>query len=107
MFPYQTMLNNLIVSLQTALHWDKTATSKRLKLFWTAFTGMALWEIFPAYMCVLSVVVGASPSQLILDLYLMQLPYLEWYLHFLLRLPKRELQYSSSVHEYLWWGERE
>ncbi|CAE6446396.1 unnamed protein product [Rhizoctonia solani] len=32
-----------------ALHWDKTATSKRLKLFWSAFGGMAVYEILPAY----------------------------------------------------------
>ncbi|KAF8610390.1 oligopeptide transporter [Ceratobasidium sp. AG-I] len=32
-----------------ALHWDKTATSKRLQLFWTAFGGMAVYEIFPQY----------------------------------------------------------
>lgn len=37
-----------------ALHWDKTNTSKRLKLFWGAFTGMAVWEIFPAYMYALA-----------------------------------------------------
>ncbi|KAG8688199.1 hypothetical protein FRC09_013053, partial [Ceratobasidium sp. 395] len=32
-----------------ALHWDKTSTSKRLQLFWTAFGGMAVYEIFPQY----------------------------------------------------------
>ncbi|CAE6519790.1 unnamed protein product [Rhizoctonia solani] len=32
-----------------ALHWDKTATSKRLQLFWSAFGGMAIYEILPAY----------------------------------------------------------
>ncbi|KAJ1310044.1 hypothetical protein OPQ81_006797 [Rhizoctonia solani] len=32
-----------------ALHWDKTATSKRLQLFWSAFGGMAVYEILPAY----------------------------------------------------------
>ncbi|KAH7340612.1 oligopeptide transporter [Rhizoctonia solani] len=32
-----------------ALHWDRTATSKRLQLFWSAFGGMAVYEILPAY----------------------------------------------------------
>ncbi|KAF8710272.1 Peptide transporter MTD1, partial [Rhizoctonia solani] len=32
-----------------ALHWDTTATSKRLQLFWSAFGGMAVYEILPAY----------------------------------------------------------
>ncbi|CAE6455014.1 unnamed protein product [Rhizoctonia solani] len=32
-----------------ALHWDKTTTSKRLQLFWSAFGGMAVYEILPAY----------------------------------------------------------
>jgi len=34
----------------TALHFDNTnANSKRVKLFWTAFTGMFVYEIIPAY----------------------------------------------------------
>ncbi|KAG8716814.1 hypothetical protein FRC08_008755 [Ceratobasidium sp. 394] len=38
-----------VVTTFQALHWDKTATSKRLQLFWTAFGSMAVYEIFPQY----------------------------------------------------------
>ncbi|KAF8328081.1 OPT oligopeptide transporter protein-domain-containing protein [Cantharellus anzutake] len=38
-----------IVTVFQSLHWDKKSARKRLKLFWTAFTGIALWEVFPAY----------------------------------------------------------
>ncbi|KAF8311038.1 oligopeptide transporter [Cantharellus anzutake] len=37
------------VTVFQSLHWDKKSARKRLKLFWTAFTGIALWEVFPAY----------------------------------------------------------
>ncbi|KAH8093252.1 oligopeptide transporter [Cristinia sonorae] len=37
------------VSIFQALHFDSGANKKRLKLFWTAFTGMFLYEIIPAY----------------------------------------------------------
>ncbi|QRV86418.1 OPT oligopeptide transporter protein [Ceratobasidium sp. AG-Ba] len=32
-----------------ALHWDRATSSKRLQLFWTAFSGVAVYEIFPQY----------------------------------------------------------
>ena len=31
------------------LHFDSAVNQKRMNLFWTAFTGMFLWEIFPSY----------------------------------------------------------
>ena len=31
------------------LHYNSAANAKRLKLFWSAFAGMFVWEIFPAY----------------------------------------------------------
>ena len=31
------------------LHFDSVANQKRMDLFWIAFTGMFLWEIFPSY----------------------------------------------------------
>jgi len=37
-------------SIVLALHFDTTANHKRVKLFWTAFVGMFLYEIIPAYM---------------------------------------------------------
>ncbi|KAF8309084.1 OPT superfamily oligopeptide transporter [Clavulina sp. PMI_390] len=37
------------ITVFQSLHWEQTKNSKRLKLFWSAFTGMAIWEIFPAY----------------------------------------------------------
>ncbi|OCH87394.1 oligopeptide transporter [Obba rivulosa] len=38
------------VSVFQALHFDMTgANAKRIKLFWTAFTGMFCYEIIPAY----------------------------------------------------------
>ncbi|KZS93887.1 oligopeptide transporter [Sistotremastrum niveocremeum HHB9708] len=37
-----------VVTFQS-LHWDRSLTSKRLKLFWVSLTGMAIWEIFPEY----------------------------------------------------------
>lgn len=33
-----------------ALHFDTAANHKRVKLFWTAFGGVFLYEIIPAYM---------------------------------------------------------
>ncbi|KAL0578071.1 hypothetical protein V5O48_003933 [Marasmius crinis-equi] len=38
------------VSVFQALHFDTTGNAKRKKLFWGAFGGMFIWEIFPAYM---------------------------------------------------------
>src|SRR5258708_1453535 len=32
-----------------ALHFNTTNNAKRLKLFWTAFTAMFIYEIIPAY----------------------------------------------------------
>ena len=32
-----------------ALHFDVTSNHKRVKLFWTAFTGMFIYEILPSY----------------------------------------------------------
>ncbi|WWC89674.1 uncharacterized protein L201_004599 [Kwoniella dendrophila CBS 6074] len=37
-----------VKSLQT-LHWDTLKDSKPLRVFWYSFTGMALYEFFPAY----------------------------------------------------------
>ncbi|KAF5356761.1 hypothetical protein D9756_006727 [Leucocoprinus leucothites] len=37
------------VSVFQALHFDTTANGKRVKLFWTAFTGMFIYELLPAY----------------------------------------------------------
>lgn len=31
------------------LHWQEVKNSKPLRFFWYAFSGMALYEIFPAY----------------------------------------------------------
>jgi len=33
-----------------ALHFDTAANHKHVKFFWTAFVGMFLYEIIPAYM---------------------------------------------------------
>ncbi|KAF9051472.1 oligopeptide transporter [Panaeolus papilionaceus] len=38
------------VSVFQALHFDTAANYKRVKLFWTAFTAMFVYEIIPAYM---------------------------------------------------------
>jgi len=35
--------------IHPALHFDTAANAKRLKLFWTSFTGMFIYEVFPAY----------------------------------------------------------
>lgn len=32
-----------------ALHFDTAANHKRLRLFWSAFTGMFIFEVFPSY----------------------------------------------------------
>ncbi|KAL0960200.1 hypothetical protein HGRIS_011834 [Hohenbuehelia grisea] len=37
------------VSVFQALHFDTAANHKRLKLFWSAFTGMFVYEVIPAY----------------------------------------------------------
>ncbi|KAI0781468.1 oligopeptide transporter [Trametes elegans] len=37
------------VSIFQTLHFNTADNHKRLKLFWSAFTGMFIWEIFPAY----------------------------------------------------------
>ncbi|CAA7257463.1 unnamed protein product [Cyclocybe aegerita] len=37
------------VSVFQALHFDTAANVKRLRLFWTAFVGMFVYEIIPAY----------------------------------------------------------
>ncbi|PSR90580.1 hypothetical protein PHLCEN_2v4873 [Hermanssonia centrifuga] len=31
------------------MHFDSTANHKRIKLFWTAFSGMFLYEVIPSY----------------------------------------------------------
>ena len=36
-------------ALSPALHFDSATNHKRLKVFWSAFTGMFIWEVFPAY----------------------------------------------------------
>lgn len=38
----------VVKTLQT-LHWDKLTASQPLRYFWVAFCGMAVWEVFPAY----------------------------------------------------------
>jgi len=38
----------LVTTLQS-LHWEDLRSSKRLRLFWYAFGGMAAYQIFPAY----------------------------------------------------------
>ncbi|KAK0192884.1 peptide transporter MTD1 [Armillaria mellea] len=38
------------VSVFQALHFDDHANTKRIKLFWTAFTGMFIYEVIPSYM---------------------------------------------------------
>ncbi|KAF4767263.1 hypothetical protein HAV15_009407 [Penicillium sp. str.  len=38
-----------VVKTLQGLHWEQVENSKRLKYFWYAFTGMSLYEIFPAY----------------------------------------------------------
>ncbi|KAG6812896.1 hypothetical protein H0H92_015631 [Tricholoma furcatifolium] len=37
------------VAVFQTLHFDKAGNAKRLKLFWTAFTGMFCYEVIPAY----------------------------------------------------------
>ncbi|KAI8999139.1 oligopeptide transporter [Trametes punicea] len=37
------------VSIFQALHFDTASNHKRLKVFWTAFTGMFVWEVLPSY----------------------------------------------------------
>lgn len=37
------------VAMYQNLHWDRLAQSKPLQAFWTAFAGMSLYEIVPAY----------------------------------------------------------
>ncbi|KAI0265053.1 oligopeptide transporter [Gloeopeniophorella convolvens] len=37
------------VSIFQALHFDTSANSKRVRLFWLAFAGMFIWEIIPSY----------------------------------------------------------
>ncbi|KAG7448856.1 oligopeptide transporter [Guyanagaster necrorhizus] len=41
--------NLLTVSVFQALHFDIHANTKRIKLFWTAFTGMFIYEVIPSY----------------------------------------------------------
>ncbi|KAJ1023605.1 hypothetical protein NDA16_003222 [Ustilago loliicola] len=38
-----------LVDLFQAFHWDKSFSRKRVQLFWSSFSLMALYEIFPAY----------------------------------------------------------
>ncbi|KAH8825162.1 oligopeptide transporter [Flagelloscypha sp. PMI_526] len=42
-------LNLPNVAVFQALHFDTAANWKRLRVFWGAFTGMFVWEVFPAY----------------------------------------------------------
>ncbi|KAF8843877.1 oligopeptide transporter [Paxillus ammoniavirescens] len=42
-------LNLPTVSIFQALHFDTTANRKRMKLFWTAFAVMFVWEVVPSY----------------------------------------------------------
>ncbi|KIK93983.1 hypothetical protein PAXRUDRAFT_143839 [Paxillus rubicundulus Ve08.2h10] len=37
------------VSIFQALHFNTATNRKRMKVFWTAFAAMFLWEIFPSY----------------------------------------------------------
>ncbi|PIL26670.1 transporter [Ganoderma sinense ZZ0214-1] len=37
------------VAIFQSLHFDSATNHKRLKVFWSAFTGMFVWEVFPAY----------------------------------------------------------
>ncbi|KAH9890519.1 oligopeptide transporter [Cubamyces lactineus] len=37
------------VSIFQALHFDTASNKKRMKVFWTAFTGMFVWEVLPSY----------------------------------------------------------
>ncbi|KAL1405685.1 hypothetical protein Q8F55_007351 [Vanrija albida] len=39
-----------VVKTLQALHWDGIKTSKPLRVFWYCFGGMAVWQIFPAYL---------------------------------------------------------
>lgn len=38
-----------LVDLFQAFHWDKSFSTKRVKMFWYSFAGMGLYEILPAY----------------------------------------------------------
>jgi len=40
------------VKVLQGLHWQEIKNSKPLRYFWYAFTGMTLYEIFPAYIFV-------------------------------------------------------
>ena len=39
----------LAIDLLVALHFDTKGNHKRVKLFWMAFTGMFIYEVFPSY----------------------------------------------------------
>jgi hypothetical protein len=47
-----TRMYSLIISPSIALHFDKTRTSKRLKLFWSVLGGTVVYELLPQYMWV-------------------------------------------------------
>lgn len=46
---WPTTQNLPTVSIFQALHYDTKENHKRLKFFWTAFTGMFCFEVFPSY----------------------------------------------------------
>ncbi len=39
----------MLIYISLALHFDTAANHKRLRLFWSAFTGMFIYEVVPAY----------------------------------------------------------
>ncbi|KAI0028507.1 OPT superfamily oligopeptide transporter [Vararia minispora EC-137] len=51
-YPTATWWPTIIVSANVfqALHFDRTLSSKRVRLFWSVFAAIAVWEIVPQYM---------------------------------------------------------
>ncbi|KZT24758.1 OPT oligopeptide transporter [Neolentinus lepideus HHB14362 ss-1] len=51
-FPTQTWWPTSITSANVlqALHFDRTLASRRVRMFWIVFGGVAVWEIVPQYM---------------------------------------------------------
>lgn len=44
-----TRPKSFITDLHAALHFDTKSNQKRVKLFWIAFAGMFIYEVFPSY----------------------------------------------------------
>jgi hypothetical protein len=49
-FKYKNYKYRNTSNTATALHFNTEITLKQVKFFWTAFTGMFIYEVIPAYM---------------------------------------------------------